>query len=319
MRGPLELVVFVGLAAAAHAAVIVAVSGDAPGLPPGSGAGGESGITLAALPGLEATVADWDRTPEVSPAPRAPAVAAPNGAPEIARPVSAVEFAAVPDATGAPEAPDGAGFAIPAQPAALATADATPPRGLAAPGASGAQPVAPGQVAAVTRGERAIEMAALDPQVAGFAAPEPPAPPRRLPERADSAPPARPAFEAAGAGGGAVSGQAPAQPVTQETAAKLRAPTDPKLMARWGARIGAQIEARKLSPRGDWRPGKAVLRLVVGRDGRLQSVSVVQSAGDVRLDRAALQAVRRAGRLPAAPKGFADESATFTLPATFTR
>ena len=147
---------------------------------------------------------------------------------------------------------------------------------------------------------------------------EAPEPVKRMPERAQTPPPGRPVILAAGQGGGAVAGRA-ATPVQTEVSTVRAAAPDPALIARWGARIGARIEARKRTPGGNWAPGKAVVRLTVARDGTVQSVSLVQSAGDTRLDRAALSAVSRAGRMPAAPKGLNLAEARFDIPAAFTR
>jgi protein TonB len=45
----------------------------------------------------------------------------------------------------------------------------------------------------------------------------------------------------------------------------------------------------------------------------------LKSSGDSRLDRAALDAVKRAGRFPAAPQGFSKATMTFDLPVSFVR
>lgn len=90
-------------------------------------------------------------------------------------------------------------------------------------------------------------------------------------------------------------------------------------IADWGARIRARIERRKKSPRGSWDPGSATVRIQITRDGGLASLGVLKSSGDARLDRAALDAVKRAGRFPAAPDGFARATMTFDLPVSFVR
>jgi protein TonB len=59
--------------------------------------------------------------------------------------------------------------------------------------------------------------------------------------------------------------------------------------------------------------------LVVGRDGRLQGVSLAASSGSAALDRAAIEAVRRAGRFPPAPAGLDRAAYTFAVPMTFRR
>ncbi|QYK40442.1 MAG: TonB family protein [Paracoccaceae bacterium] len=86
------------------------------------------------------------------------------------------------------------------------------------------------------------------------------------------------------------------------------------LKASWGARIRARIERRKEYPaKADGADGKVALSLVVGRDGRLISVSVSRSSGRAVLDQAALRAVERAGRFPAAPEELIDGSYAFAL------
>ncbi len=86
------------------------------------------------------------------------------------------------------------------------------------------------------------------------------------------------------------------------------------LKASWGAKIRARIERRKEYPaKADGASGKVALALVIGRDGRLISVKVARSSGHAVLDQAALKAVERAGRFPAAPKGLTEGSYAFAL------
>lgn len=92
------------------------------------------------------------------------------------------------------------------------------------------------------------------------------------------------------------------------------------LRASWGGQIRARIERRKTYPSSAGRAqGVVTVRLTVQRTGRLASVSVARSSGNAALDRAALQAVRRAGRFPAAPRGLGRASYSFTLPIRFAR
>ncbi|MDU8945144.1 cell envelope integrity protein TolA [Ovoidimarina sediminis] len=320
MRGVVETAVFVGLAAAAHAAVIVAVAESLPGVPPTAGAGGESGITLAALPGLAEAVADWDTAPSATtetPMRQAAPAQTLAEAPGIVADAPAPSAAPAMPRTDSP--PDRAEIALPAaltvRPELQAILPAPPAPAVPLAEAPLALPAAEARPLSFGAGTR---LAAMTPPGSTPAAPFPPEPFRALPDRATAAPLARPAFRAAGTGEGAVAGRA-ATTLLPEKASQDAVSSNPALIARWGAAIGARIEARKLSPRGDWAPGRAALRLVVARDGRVQSVSLVQSAGDPRLDKAALSAVQRAGRLPPAPEGFAAPTATFTLPASFTR
>lgn len=92
------------------------------------------------------------------------------------------------------------------------------------------------------------------------------------------------------------------------------------LKSSWGASIRSRIERRKAYPaaaRG--ASGTVTVRLTVTRSGQLGGVSVVSSSGHPALDQAALNAVQSAATFPAAPKGLADASYTFTLPMKFAR
>ena len=148
------------------------------------------------------------------------------------------------------------------------------------------------------------------------AAPNPDAPgaqTRPKPRPTPPAAPAAPAQQAAGQGGGATAGEAGSDAAaTAETAAVA----DARLA--WGAAIRARIEARKAYPRdGRGASGTVTLRLSVAGDGRLRGVEVIEGSGSPALDRAAVQAVRQAGRFARAPAEVGAEGARFTLPVTF--
>jgi protein TonB len=91
------------------------------------------------------------------------------------------------------------------------------------------------------------------------------------------------------------------------------------LEAEWGGAILARIARAQRYPSGDHGNGTARITLSIGRDGRLQSAGVSESSGIAALDRAALDAVRRAGRFPAAPHGLAEPTYVFRVPMTFRR
>jgi protein TonB len=118
-----------------------------------------------------------------------------------------------------------------------------------------------------------------------------------------------PGQRAQGSGDGAASGSGRA-----EAAAALPAGRRDSLMAGWGARIAAQIQ-RRTPPAG--RAARVVVRLTIGRDGRLLAASVQRSSGDAAVDGAALRAVRAAGRFPGAPRGLTEARYSFTLPIRF--
>ncbi|MDH3263308.1 MAG: TonB family protein, partial [Paracoccaceae bacterium] len=124
--------------------------------------------------------------------------------------------------------------------------------------------------------------------------------PAELPQAAAAAGARQPA----GGGGQAV----------QPAPGRLRA-----LEAEWGAAILARIARQQRYPAGEHGSGTARVALTVGRDGRLQGVRLAASSGSAALDRAALEAVRRAGRFPAAPQALDKGAYVFAVPMTFRR
>jgi protein TonB len=160
-------------------------------------------------------------------------------------------------------------------------------------------------------------------------APEPPraegartqTPPAPQPEAApDPAPQPAPAPEAppaqAAAGGAAAQGNG-----SQAEGTGTDAPSSARLdeaKSGWGAKIRARIERRKDYPAAaDGASGKVTLALVVGRDGRLVGVDIAASSGNAALDHAALKAVERAGRFPAAPRALTEARYSFALSVSF--
>lgn len=152
-------------------------------------------------------------------------------------------------------------------------------------------------------------------------APPPPAPgnavaqsprPAQRPE-ATGAPASAPqtARLAQGQGGGATGGSATAPTPTAHATSEAQRQN---LMAAWGAQILARIERGR--PRVN-APGQVTLTLRIARDGTLAALDVAASSGNADLDQAAVSAVRRAGRFPAAPEGLNDASYAFNLPVRF--
>ncbi|QYZ68649.1 energy transducer TonB [Neotabrizicola shimadae] len=102
----------------------------------------------------------------------------------------------------------------------------------------------------------------------------------------------------------------------QSSAASRAGATDAK--AQWGAAIRKRVERRKAYPRAaQGANGEVVVRMVIGTTGSLESVSVTRSSGNVELDKAALAAVRRAGRFPKAPEALEGNRHVFSLPIRF--
>ncbi|WP_417806849.1 energy transducer TonB [Thioclava sp.] len=129
--------------------------------------------------------------------------------------------------------------------------------------------------------------------------------------KASRASQAAPKQQAQGAGGGAAAGQQGKAKAATLSSGQTRA-----AMAAWGAQIRARIERAKTPPAGAGA-GRVVVTLRVSRSGQLLSVSLARSSGRAALDRAALQAVRRAGRFAPAPKGLGAQSYAFDLPMAF--
>lgn len=151
-------------------------------------------------------------------------------------------------------------------------------------------------------------------------APEPKPRPRPAPKPQPEAPQARKAAQtsagraeqkAAGAGGGAQAGQAGgAQAATADAGRQA------KLQNVWGAKIRARVARR--TPRGKGS-GTVLVHLTVARSGQLLGSRIARSSGNAALDQAAMTAVRRAGRFPAAPKKLTLSQMSFTLPIRFSR
>jgi protein TonB len=281
-----------------------------------AGAGGTATVTLAATgPDIAALADSW------SVAPAAPATAPAR----IDRPASpAVSPSLVPrvrpairSATRRPAGPAIGGDGASARPAARrratgtdagrgarcgarthpasggnrCRADASPAGrpGAGRPGHGGCRcrPGPPGG----RRGQPAPAGAAGDARHRGARAPDPVAPTR-----------------AAGLGGGAVAQTGGAGP-PEPTEGQRRS-----LLATWGGAIRARVARALRRPAGARASGEVWLTLTVDRQGALLAVWVSGPSGNAALDRAALDAVRRAGRFPPAPAALDGASHVFDLP-----
>ena len=332
MRG-LELAVFLTLSGALHVAAL-----SLSDLPDGGagGAGGDSSVTLAALsPELAARVADWDRPPATSAAPElaGPPAEPPRDAPPAPRPEPPAPERRAALAPMAPPAPQGRAPVTETRlPAPPRLRDVTAPalRGIPAPPAARAAPSPPSTEprVAVQRPDRI----ALAPPAAEAPPEVDRTPPRsHAPERS-ARPTARPAAAAA-----RVSRETrPAQPAqkargagaSRTSAARQPARTVPangpdagqltRLQRQWGAGIHAAVARALRYPSGARGNGTVRVRIAVSPRGRVQSIRVLRSSGDPRLDRAAIAAVKSA-RLPRAPTGLTAASYPFDLPLAFAR
>jgi periplasmic protein TonB len=241
------------------------------------------------------------------------------------------------DTTGGPQAQGQAGAdritlaAAPESMAALANRWAEPPQPMISPAALPTpQMIAPPLMQGLEQAAPALSM----PQAPALARPDAPplapnmtesAPPPPSPNalaqsprpmlRPDvaSAPAATPqtARVALGQGGGASSGSAPAPAPSTPALSQAQRHS---LMATWGGQIMAHIERARPRVNG---AGQVTLSLRIGRDGALNGLSITSSSGNQALDEAAITAVRRAGRFPAAPDALREASYAFNLPIRF--
>ncbi|OUS20469.1 hypothetical protein A9Q95_08900 [Rhodobacterales bacterium 59_46_T64] len=267
-----------------------------------AGSGGEAVITLAAAPPqIETMVEAWERPPETAQEIARPEIARPEAAAPPDPPPAVIEGAPIlprPDMIALPSAP-----VVPEAPQ-VDTLSAPPPEDVNASAVTTSKrPVQRPKSLAVTpkpKQERAKPLAKNKPNPKAAPAP-----------KAQGASAGRAAQKAAGAGGGAQAGQG-----GKQSSATLSQGQEARMISVWGSRIRARIDRAKRSPPGRLR-GRVVLRLTVQSSGALSSVSVARSSGHSALDQAAVGAVKRAGRLPRAPKGLPKSSYSFTLPVVF--
>lgn len=141
--------------------------------------------------------------------------------------------------------------------------------------------------------------------------PRPSAEPQAERAAQDAATPSPPQ-RAAGAGDRQAAGQHGQGTARAASAGQVRV-----LEREWGAAILQRIARRQRYPAGDHGSGTVRVMLEVGRDGSLQGLSLAASSGSAALDRAALDAVQRAGRFPGAPAGLEKAAYIFAVPMTF--
>ncbi|MBK0326239.1 TonB family protein [Rhodobacteraceae bacterium F11138] len=280
MRKTAEAFLFGTLAIGLH----VAIMADWPqsGADAG-GAGGEALISLAgATPQIETMVAEWTRPPEVRQSldvtqPTAPAE------PDLL-PMASVRMDDAPNAE-----------------LKMAALQAPKPPEAPTPDTTAAPPPPPPEPAPQP-------MAKPDTKPK----PRPKVQPRKTAKPARKAQPATAGSasqKAAGSGGSSQAGNS-GKAKTKTLSSGQKA----SLIATWGAKIRAQVERRKKYPRGVRAKGQVLLQVSISRSGQLQSVSVRRSSGHPQLDSAAVNAVKRAGRFPAAPKELTAPVFRFSLP-----
>lgn len=280
MRSLIEAALFVPLAAGLHVAAFAVVGSPTGAVGGAAGMGGESLVSVAAAPeAYRALAEEWRTPPQAVPAPAALPAPTRAAPPNAPLPVQKPERIAAPRVPPAPPLD-----ALPAMPSAP----------LERPGHPAAHPVP----------------ADIPP-----ASPPTPKDADTAPERTPrtTTPPPQSGQIAQGAGRATTSG-AGAEAVPTLSPAQVRG-----RRAEWGAQILARVNRHHRYPSGTRASGQAQVELVLARDGRVVSVRLIRSAGDAALDRAALTAVRRAGRFPAAPTGLTEPRYSFTVPLRFER
>lgn len=285
----LEILVFVAIAIALHLAVFLGARERGVRT---SGAGGEHMITiLAASEQVETMVAAWKRPPDV----------------------------AMTDAALTPPVPADRDFVAPAdQP--VQPAEERPDMALPTPVEAPASVVAlPGRSLGPTS-EPVPSRPVPTQRPRGRATPSEPAAKAKEPVSRGARPSGQAGKASAGAtgqrdagsGGGATAGSGRGDVSTGASAARVASARE-----TWGARIRNRIERAKLYPAGRRQEVQATVALQVSRDGRLASLSLARSSGIASFDQAALQAVRRAGRFPAAPRELTEAAYSFTVTLAF--
>lgn len=253
------------------------------------GVGGEALVTLAgATQQIETLVSEWTRPPDAA------------QQVDIASPV--------PDATPNPPQSPVRVESAPNAPMKLATMQAPEAEAPPQPEAQALVPPPPPEPTDLETTPAPIPPRAR-PEPRIEAAPEPETRPDRTQRKASAGSASQ---KAAGSGGASQAGS------SGRASAKTLAPgQEASLTATWGARIRTKVERRKRYPSGTRASGTVTLKISVDRTGQLRDVSVRQSSGNVRLDGAAVSAVRNAGRFPAAPKELTRPVFNFTLPIRF--
>lgn len=289
MRKVAEPIVFTGLSILVLTSAFGFRFGDA-----GAASGGSGGDALVSIEASSASIGemveDWETPPEIvaqtAPPPPPPPQAAPQEMAALETP--SMPETALPDAVALPSMPE-----RPDLSREVMVPDAPPP--------------------------------SPEPQSDMAGSPRPPERPERpseprltektQPSRTAPASAASQAQTSAGTGGSVTAGT-----TARSSASTLSNAQAQSLKAGWGASIRARIERRKRYPRAAGRAeGVVKVNLTVTRDGRLAALSLAGSSGNAALDKAALDAVKSAGRFPAAPKELTDGTYSFSLPMNFSR
>ncbi|WP_315728648.1 MULTISPECIES: TonB family protein [unclassified Bradyrhizobium] len=90
-----------------------------------------------------------------------------------------------------------------------------------------------------------------------------------------------------------------------------------KLTANWQRKISAYFKLHQRYPEGKKKAMTVKLELVLNRLGKVLSVDVVESSGDVAYDEAAIAMVRRSDPVPKPPTALTQDQFAFRLPVNF--
>ncbi len=310
MTGRGDLALALVLAVSAHAGAALLVGGDVTGGDGGGGAAGEQEVTVAAAaPAIANIVREWDRVPELD---SVQALRLPDaGSAEPAK----VSVDTAPQRVPLPNTPAVAAAAesapklltVPIQPTALPGVS-DPPSYLAR-----IEPkTTPSLLSDLSRPEsNPPPLLDTAPPSVDFA-PQDVASPLARPNREASSAVARKV--ASGVGGIGGRGDAPLQASRPSTDADKRSAT-----SAWAAEIQQRIARHHVYPRSSRDEGRVRVAMIILPTGKLTGVSIERSSGSESLDRAALDAVKRAAPFPPAPASLNEASYTVGQWITFRR
>ncbi len=338
MNRSLETLAFLTLAGVAHLLFFWAMPDE--GISAG-GVGGDKTVSLMAVAErVETMVAEWEAPPQAiveMPDIDLPTVTEVSAAAALTHRFSSdaqVKISALEEIPGAETSPDAAPRALPTP-----LTRALPQLALQAPSLAAAAVQAqdsrpkPSSDRSV---QRAMAPQAISEQSAVTALPAidtsaPPPPvekpkatpkskPKKKPkkkntrvaEQARSASAGRAEEKAAGQGGQAYSGANGAK--TENAISKGKREKAEKV---WKSKVYRRLSRFKRRPKGRFPAGRVGLRFSMDRNGNVISKGIYKSSGVPEYDKAALQAVARAGKFPAPPSVMSGATFTINLPLKF--
>ena len=128
----------------------------------------------------------------------------------------------------------------------------------------------------------------------------------------------RPQAKAKGQGGGTTAGRKTNGSGQKKSKAKTAPKVSAAARAKWEAQIVHRTRAQQRYPRGTKASGRVLIGMRIAPSGKLLSVQIKRSSGHAALDKAALQAAKRA-RFPKAPKGMRKSSYSYSISLAFKR